>query len=60
MVLAAAAEDRGQRAFVGKVSMDVPNDNKYFNSTEKEITDTENFIQLVRNLKVVFLNHFIY
>lgn len=56
MVLAAAAEDRGQRAFVGKVSMNIPNDIKYFNTKEKEVAETENFIQLVRNLKVTIYN----
>lgn len=52
VVLAAVAEDRGQRALVGKVSMDIPNDMDYFNKSEKEIDETENFIKLVRDMEV--------
>ncbi|XP_077285944.1 guanine deaminase [Arctopsyche grandis] len=51
VVLAAVAEDRGQRALVGKVSMDIPNDMDYFNKSEKEIDETENFIKLVRDME---------
>ncbi|KAM3962128.1 guanine deaminase-like isoform 2-T2 [Aphomia sociella] len=42
---------RGQRALVGKVSMNVKNDAGYYNDTKKEITEVEQFIQEVLKYK---------
>lgn len=43
-----------QRAFVGKVSMNLQNDAGYYNSTEKELQDAEEFVQKVLDYKVSF------
>ncbi|XP_028038917.1 guanine deaminase isoform X2 [Bombyx mandarina] len=40
-----------QRAFVGKVSMNLQNDAGYYNSTEKELQDAEEFVQKVLDYK---------
>lgn len=36
-----------QRALIGKVSMNKPNDAEYYNNTEKELTEVETFVQEV-------------
>ncbi|GBP26642.1 Guanine deaminase [Eumeta japonica] len=40
-----------QRAFVGKVSMNIPNDAGYYNNTDKEAAEVESFIQEIMALK---------
>lgn len=42
----------GQRALVGKVSMNVENDMNYYNPTDKEISDTEKFLDNLKLLQV--------
>ncbi|XP_072933325.1 guanine deaminase isoform X2 [Epargyreus clarus] len=39
-----------QRALVGKVSMNIKNDAGYFNDTEKELYDTEQFVKIVQSM----------
>ncbi|CAK1593970.1 unnamed protein product [Parnassius mnemosyne] len=41
----------GQRALVGKVSMNVKNDANYYNETENELNEVETFIQKVMGCK---------
>ncbi|EZA50395.1 guanine deaminase [Ooceraea biroi] len=49
-ILAEKAAKLGQRAFVGKVNMNIPRDDGYWESTEKSIEDTMAFIESVERI----------
>ncbi|XP_049886101.1 guanine deaminase [Pectinophora gossypiella] len=51
MELVKSVIKHGQRALVGKVSMNVRNNAGYYNETEKEIADVEYFIKRVLSFK---------
>ncbi|XP_013139749.1 PREDICTED: guanine deaminase isoform X3 [Papilio polytes] len=47
LALVDSAIEHGQRALVGKVSMNIKNDAGYYNDTAKELNDVECFVQKV-------------
>ncbi|KAH0955543.1 hypothetical protein HN011_011283 [Eciton burchellii] len=49
-ILAEKAAELGQRAFVGKVNMNIPRDDGYWESTEKSIKDTITFIESIERI----------
>ncbi|KAL4716229.1 hypothetical protein ACJJTC_004723 [Scirpophaga incertulas] len=49
--LAQSVINNHQRAFVGKVSMNIENDAGYYNETKKDLEETENFIKAVLDYK---------
>jgi guanine deaminase len=51
-ILAEKAAELGQRAFVGKVNMNIPRDDGYWESTEKSIKDTMTFIESIERIGV--------
>lgn len=50
--LAKSAIKHGQRALVGKVSMNIKNDAGYYNETAVELAQVESFVQKVLAFKV--------
>ncbi|XP_011870403.1 PREDICTED: guanine deaminase [Vollenhovia emeryi] len=49
-ILAEKAAKLGQRAFIGKVNMNTPRDDGYYESTEKSIKDTVAFIKSIEQI----------
>ncbi|XP_032673661.1 guanine deaminase [Odontomachus brunneus] len=50
MILAQKAIQFGQRAFVGKVNMNLSRDDGYYETTEASIRNTENFVKEIEQL----------
>jgi len=51
-ILAEKTAQLGQRAFIGKVNMNVPRDDGYYESTEKSIENTIAFINSIEQIGV--------
>jgi len=51
-ILAEKCSQFGQRAFVGKVNMNTPRDDGYYETTEKSIETTKTFIKAVERIGV--------
>eukprot|EP01117_Protostelium_nocturnum_P001766 TRINITY_DN1218_c0_g1_i3.p1 TRINITY_DN1218_c0_g1~~TRINITY_DN1218_c0_g1_i3.p1 ORF type:complete len:424 (+),score=97.23 TRINITY_DN1218_c0_g1_i3:1478-2749(+) len=51
-ILSDITEELGQRAFIGKISMDQNSIPEYVESTERSLLDTEEFIRYVLNKKI--------
>ncbi|XP_011251638.2 guanine deaminase [Camponotus floridanus] len=49
-ILAQKCSDLGQRAFIGKINMNAPRDDGYYESTEKSIETTKAFIEAVEKI----------
>lgn len=52
LILAQKAVQFGQRAFVGKVNMNSPRDDGYYETTEASISNTERFVRGIEQLGV--------
>lgn len=52
MILAQKAIQFGQRAFVGKVNMNLSRNDGYYETTEASIRNTTNFIEEIEQLGV--------
>jgi len=51
-ILAQKCSDLGQRAFIGKINMNAPRVDRYYESTEKSIETTKTFIEAVEKIGV--------
>lgn len=56
MELVKTAINFKQRALIGKVSMNVKNNSGYYNDTDKEVDETEKFVEEVRALEVSYFD----
>lgn len=52
VILAKKVVELGQRAFIGKVNMNAPRNDGYYESTEKSIKDTIAFVESVEQIGV--------
>ncbi|XP_050451815.1 guanine deaminase [Cataglyphis hispanica] len=50
MILAEKVAELGQRAFIGKINMNIPRNDEYYESTEKSIKDTIAFVESVERI----------
>lgn len=51
-ILAEKVAELGQRAFIGKINMNAPRNDGYYESTEKSIKDTMAFLESVEQIGV--------
>lgn len=52
IILAQKAAKLGQRAFIGKVNMNVKRDDNYYEETEASISNTIRFIEEIEQIQV--------
>lgn len=55
-ILAEKVAELGQRAFIGKINMNIPRNDEYYESTEKSIKDTIAFVESVERIGVSVRN----